>query len=248
MESFGPLPQGVFRLSPPKGAAAPGFPFGLGRRGVHEIALARYGDGPAAIGFALGALPPEMWGVVFWILPHQQQFDAGRPFYSQLRAMRPSLSVLTGKVGRLRDALWATEEAVRSAAVSLVIAEIADLDFTASRRLTLASQRHGVPVLLLMSHAREGATAADARWRLSSLPSAENPFDPQAPGNPRWQAVLERSRVVPELAGQRFELEYDRETHCLDMVDGLAARSAAPYTSRRPLRERPAAGLFRHTG
>ncbi|MBF4328339.1 hypothetical protein EAY16_24000, partial [Vibrio anguillarum] len=57
----------------------------------------------------------------------------------------------------LPDALWAVEEAVVSGAVSLVVAEIEAADFTATRRLTLASGRHGVPVVLLMPPTCEGA-------------------------------------------------------------------------------------------
>ncbi|OYW84204.1 MAG: hypothetical protein B7Z22_11130 [Hyphomonas sp. 32-62-5] len=63
------------------------------------------------------------------------------------------------------DALWAVEEAVVSGAVSHVIAEVDAADFTATRRLTLASERHGVPVTLLLPHTCEGATAALTRWR-----------------------------------------------------------------------------------
>ena len=59
----------------------------------------------------------------------------------------------------------------------------------------MAAERRGVPVVLV----RPGATVADlsaarARWRVASAPSATHPWDPNAPGAPRWTAELFRAR------------------------------------------------------
>ena len=129
------------------------------------------------------------------------------------------MSVQTRKLG---EALWAIEEGIKSAAVGLVIAEVEDCDFTASRRLVLASSRYGVPVILLMPHTREGATAATARWRIRPRLSANNGFNARGLGTARWHAVLERSRQAPHLAGRSFDLEWNDETLSLTMVPGLA--------------------------
>ncbi|MEO1476582.1 MAG: hypothetical protein AAFS13_09385, partial [Pseudomonadota bacterium] len=171
------------------------FPFGLGTRGVHELAEAKFGDMPALTGLALAAsrsLPP---GPILWVSQWALMKEHGVLQQKQIEAFhgraRPCLFVRPRK---LFDTLWTIEEAIRSSAVACIVAEITEADFTASRRLSLASSRHGVPVMLLMPHTREGSTAATARWRVSSVPSAVNRLDPRASGQTRWRAVLERSR------------------------------------------------------
>lgn len=199
------------------------FPFGLTREGVHEVAEMSYGDLTAAAGFTLAALPSGA-GPVLWVSQTRTRLDHGHLYQSglgQFNADPPM--ILTVRTRKRGDALWAIEEAICSKAVGIVIAEIDDLDFTASRRLTLASDRHGVPVVLLMPYTKEGASAAQARWRVRAQPSAPNPYDAQGLGRPRWRAVLERSRQVPHLAGRGFDLELDDETFSLNLVSKLAS-------------------------
>ena len=156
----------------------------------------------------------------------------------QMQAVMPQR--LNVETRTLAEALWAVEEAVVSGAVSLVIAEVEAADFTATRRLTLASGRYGVPVILMMPQTCEGATAAATRWRIRPRPSAPNRYDPQAPGNPRWRAVLERCRTAPNATGASFDLEWNDETLSLSVVSGLAAGPAAPRPAERetPARRR----------
>ncbi|MEM7663141.1 MAG: hypothetical protein AAF292_12915 [Pseudomonadota bacterium] len=206
-----------------------GFPFGLGTSGVHELAEAQFGDTAAMTGFALAATKALPVGPILWISQWGLSQEHGALQQRKIETfhgrMRPCLFVRPRK---LFDTLWTIEEAIRSSAVACVIADIAEADFTATRRLALASSRHGVPVILLMPHTREGATAATARWRVSSMPSAINRLDPRAPGQTRWRAVLERSRNVPELAGHTFDLDYNHETLSLNLATRLAPRPAAP--------------------
>ncbi|MCA8902604.1 MAG: hypothetical protein KDA53_15290 [Hyphomonas sp.] len=210
------------------------FPFGLGERGVHEVAEAAYGDRAAATGFVLTAAQRGRKGVWLWVCQAGIARDLGHVPEAALREMsgghRPRLSIHTRHGA---DALWAVEEAVVSGAVAHVVAEVEAADFTATRRLTLASEKHGVPVTLLLPYACDGATAAATRWRLAPRPSAPNPHDPHAPGYPRFRAVLERCRAAPDLAGRTYDLEWNDETLSLGLVSGMAAGPAAP---------RPAAG------
>ena len=192
---------GVFRLGETRRKPDQSFPLNLGREGVHEICEARHGDMAAMTGFALAAARPPA-GAVFWV----RQFGLARE----------------------HGDLWASEEAISSGAVGLVIAEIETLDFTASRRLTLAASRHGIPLILLLPWRREGTSAATARWRVASRPSGPNAFDARAPGASRWQAVLEKSRQAPQMAGRVFNIELDHETLSLRVVSGLAAHAPAP--------------------
>jgi protein ImuA len=211
---------------------AAGFPYGLGVTGLHEVAEAAYGDRAAATGFVLAATRQARPGVWLWVSQTKFTGDAGHVPEAALRQMQPaSPARLSVDVRTPADALWAVEEAVVSGAVSLVVAEISAADFTSTRRLTLASGRYGVPVILLLPQTCEGATAAATRWRISPQLSSANPHDPQAPGHPRWRAVLERCRAAPGAVGTSFDLEWNDETLSLGLVSGVAAGPAAPRTA-----------------
>jgi len=100
-----------------------------------------------------------------------------------------------------RTALWAMEEGVRCSALSAVIGELrgdpAGLDFTASRRLAVASERSGVPCWLVRLGGTANLSGARMRWRVASAPSLINALDPRAPGLPAWDAELFRARGAP---------------------------------------------------
>jgi len=217
------------------------FPFGFGEVGLHEVAEVAYGDRAASTGFLLGTMQRPAPGAWIWVRQAAIARDCGSVPEAAL-AGGPARLRLTVQARTAREALWATEEAVVSGAAGLVIAEVEEADFTCTRRLTLASRRHGVPVVLMLPYTCEGATAAATRWRLSPRPSAPNRYDMQAPGHSRWRAVLERCRADPSAIGRAFDLEWNDETLSLHMVAGLAAGPVAP---------RPAPGaptLHRKTG
>ncbi|MEQ9507261.1 MAG: hypothetical protein RLO80_13465 [Hyphomonas sp.] len=210
------------------------FPFGLGKSGLHELAEASYGDSPAMTGFLLAAMRKQAKGAWIWIRQASIFRDIGEVPEAALAGGSASLR-LNVQARNAREALWATEEAILSGAASLVIAEIEGADFTATRRLTLASSRHGVPVVLMLPYTCEGATAAVTRWRVGPRPSSSNRFDKHAPGHPRWRAVLERCRTTPASTGKAFDLEWNDETLSLSVVAGLADGPAAPRPALRPL-------------
>lgn len=212
-----------------RGAERADFPFGLARAGVHEIAPAAYGDLTAACGFALAAGAARQKGAGVWVRSSVRTLDHGGVTGAGLASFGddPGRWLLV-EARKPVDALWAIEEAIRSSACSLVIGEAEDADFTATRRLSLAAARHGTAVLLILRHGREGATAAQARWRISPQNSGPNRYDTRAVGTPRWRAVLERAREAPGAVGRAFDLEFDHETLSLRMVQGLAARPVAP--------------------
>jgi len=97
-----------------------------------------------------------------------------------------------------RAALWAMEEGVRCPGLSCVIGEIWGdpkmLDFTATRRLAVASERSGVPCWLVRLGGSANLSGARMRWRIASAPSLVNPLDPRAPGGSVWDAELFRAR------------------------------------------------------
>lgn len=204
------------------------FPYGLGRRGLHEVAEASYGDRAAATAFILTASPAAR-GVLLWISQAETVGDMGTLPEAALREMTGHkihrLSLVTRHA---HEALWAMEEAIVSGAVSHVVGEVDKADFTATRRLVLACERYGVPATLLLPYTCEGATAALTRWRISPRGSAPNPYDPEAPGHPRWRAKLEKCRAAPAATGQFFDLEWNDETLSLSMVSAMASGQASP--------------------
>ncbi len=97
------------------------------------------------------------------------------------------------------DALFALEEGVRCRDVAFVLGEVTGnpkaLDFTASRRLTLAAERHGVPLYLVRLDAGHDLSSARIRWDVRAAPSAPPEWNAQAPGAPAWHAELFRARA-----------------------------------------------------
>ncbi len=97
------------------------------------------------------------------------------------------------------DALFALEEGLRCRDLSFVIGEIAGnpraLDFTASRRLGLAAEKHGVPLWLIRLDARHDLGAARMRWRVEAAPSPASRWNSHAPGTATWKADLFRAHT-----------------------------------------------------
>jgi protein ImuA len=97
------------------------------------------------------------------------------------------------------DALFALEEGLRCRDLAFVLGEIAGnpraLDLTASRRLSLAAEKHGVPLWLVRLGARRDLGSARMRWEARAAPSPPPRWNDQAPGPPRWHADLFRAHT-----------------------------------------------------
>ena len=97
------------------------------------------------------------------------------------------------------DALFALEEGLRCRDLAFVIGEIAGnpraLDFTASRRLGLAAEKHGVPLWLIRLDARHDLGASRMRWRVEAAPSPSPRWNAHAPGTTTWAAELFRAHT-----------------------------------------------------
>jgi protein ImuA len=134
-----------------------------------------------------------------------------------------------------RDALWAMEEGLRCAALSAVIGEIwgdpQALDFTATRRLAVASERSGVAAFLIRLGGHANLSGARMRWRIASAPSLSNALDPKAPGSAVWNAELFRARGMPpgrwslahDAAADRFHLVAESRDRALGEERRLSA-------------------------
>lgn len=97
------------------------------------------------------------------------------------------------------DALFALEEGLRCRDMAFVIGEMGGnpraLDFTASRRLSLAAEKHGVPLWLVRLDARRDLGAARMRWEVVPAPSPRPRWNVQAPGAATWRADLFRAHT-----------------------------------------------------
>ncbi|WP_298168197.1 hypothetical protein [Novosphingobium sp.] len=97
------------------------------------------------------------------------------------------------------DALFALEEGLRCRDLAFVIGEIASnpraLDFTASRRLSLAAEKHGTALWLVRLDARSDLGSARMRWRVAAATSPPPRWNPQAPGRATWSAELFRAHT-----------------------------------------------------
>lgn len=148
-----------------------------------------------ALGFVL-ASAPRTTVPIFWVQDRMSARESGAPYMPAL----PGRRIIRVSVSRAVDALWAMEEGLQSAALSMVIGEIwgdpAALTFTASKRLAFRAEGRKTPCWLIRRAAPPNLSSARNRWRIASLPSLPHPYDPTAPGVPQWRAELFRSRQM----------------------------------------------------
>lgn len=120
----------------------------------------------------------------------------GTPFYHGL-SPRLNAGLVLVACETVSDSLFAMEEGLRCGNLDFVIGEIygdpREIDFTASRRLSVASEKFNVPLYLVRLDATANLSAARRRWRIENAASREgDQFDIM----PRWRAELFRSRDV----------------------------------------------------
>jgi protein ImuA len=140
--------------------------------GLPELDLIRPGrvheaTGPARRSFA-AVLAGRLAGPVLWIQEGRERDtlcpQGLQPF------LDPSRLVLARPAGA-KAVLQVAEEALRSGAVGLVVAELAEApDLTASRRLQLAAGTGGGRGLCLVPEMRSRSNAAETRWHCVPVP------------------------------------------------------------------------------
>ncbi|MDA9918423.1 recA-like protein [Erythrobacter sp.] len=134
---------------------------------------------------------------VLWVQDKHSVRRGGRPYAQGLPAELRE-RVIHVEAATAQDALFALEEGLRCRDLACVIGEISGnpraLDFTASRRLSLAAEKHGVPLWLVRLDAAPELSSARIRWRSSCAPSPHPLLNSDAPGAPEWRAELFRAR------------------------------------------------------
>ena len=133
-----------------------------------------------------------------WVQDKAARRLGGRPYRAGLpQALRHRLVHVAAESPE--DALFALEEGLRCRDLAFVVGEIAGnpraLDFTASRRLSLATEKHGVPLWLVRLGARRDLGSARMRWEARAAPSPPPRWNRHAPGAPRWHADLFRAHT-----------------------------------------------------
>lgn len=136
---------------------------------------------------AAGALA----GPVLWLHPAWQ---AERPNPDGLLPFFDPSRLILAAAKRAEDLLWSMEEALRSGAAPLVVADLPGPPaLTPVRRLHLAAGRGaeatGTPPLgLMLTPGEGGAPGVESRWYLAPC---------HAPGLTRWRAERRRARLAP---------------------------------------------------
>lgn len=121
-----------------------------------------------------------------------------QPFFDPMRL------VLARPIGSLA-VLQVTEEALRSGAAPLVIAELAEAaDLTASRRLQLAAGTGGSRGLCLLPEARIRPNAAETRWLCTPVPG---PSGGPGRGRQLWELVKNKRGCLGV-----WEITWDQQT------------------------------------
>lgn len=178
---------------------------GLALGALHEVAGGGNGavDGAAAALFVAG-VAARTKGKVLWCITRPDLFA---PALAQA-GLAPD-RVIYVEAGDEKSLLACFEEGLRHGGLGAVVAEVASLSMTASRRLQLAAEGTGSLGIALRRWRRQTEaadfgqpTAAMTRWRVSVLPST--PLPVPGVGRHRWLVELIRAR-----AGESadFELE-----------------------------------------
>ena len=209
---------------------------GLGEGALHGEIFAPAGEGSgAALALALaldrgGAESDRGW---LWVQDARAIRLGGRPYQPGLPpTLRHRLVHVAAKTPE--DALFALEEGLRCRDLAFVVGEIAGnpraLGFTAARRLSLAVERHGVPLWLVRLDAATELSSARQRWQARAAASLPPRWNPAAPGDPAWQAELFRARAHPPgkwiLSDEGNRLLVRSPDH-VDLASGAGDRSLA---------------------
>ena len=175
-----------------------------------------------------------------WVQDRASLRQTGRPYRPGLpHALRYRLIHVTAATPE--DALFALEEGLRCRDLAFVVGEMAGnpraLSLTAQRRLSLAAEKHGVPLWLVRVGAERDLSSARQRWALRPAASLAPRWNPQAPGTAAWHAELFRARNHPP---GEWILRDDGTLHVgavtgparADFESGTRPAQAGPVTAR----------------
>jgi len=168
------------------------FPNGIfPKAAIHEFIITLPEHAAACGGFIAGLLNALMQqeGACLWISTSRTLFPPSLKAFG----IAPERIIFID-LAREKEVLWVMEEALKCEAISAVIAEVKDINLTASRRLQLAVEKSGVTGLILRNDAQKlSTTACVARWQIKPVASKLEDDMPGV-GFPRWNVALLKVR------------------------------------------------------
>ena len=241
-----PTPLSAFaRRRVPTFAAPPGLRQlagwrpGLGAVSLHSELFVSSREASGA-GLALALALDQSHGderPFLWVQDKAALRRSGRPYHPGLpTALRGRLIHVAADTPQ--DALFALEEGLRCRDLAFVLGEVVGnpraLSLTASRRLSLVAEKHGVPLWLVRLDAERDLSSARMRWQVRAAASPAPRWNPAAPGIPTWQGTLFRARAHPpgewilSNDGQSLvAIPQHQQAHPVDLVHGAGDRSLA---------------------
>jgi protein ImuA len=168
--------------------AFPGNQFPLAA--VHEFVCTNTENKTASAGFiaALVSSLMKQGKPCLWVSTNRHFFPPALTAFG----IDPSRIVFMDLV-RDKEILWVMEEALKCDSLCAVIADIRNLDFTASRRLQLAVEQSKTTGFILRQTNHLNTTACVSRWRISPVASYLRTGMPGI-GYPRWHIELLKIR------------------------------------------------------
>jgi protein ImuA len=173
----------------PVNQAFPGEKFPVGA--IHEFITTNNTQLAASGGFIAGIMGQLMQagGIALWIGTRRATFPVALSSFG----IEPHHIIFIDTQTE-KETLWATEEALKCNGIAAVVAEIKELNFTASRRLQLAVEESQVTGFLIRRHPKQlNTTACLARWQINSIHSETTDGLPGI-GFPSWKVQLIKIR------------------------------------------------------
>lgn len=182
----------------------------LRNRRAHEV------TGPAATSFAFG-MAARLKGPIMWIAPHSK-VEKIHPT-GAVKFIDPARLIVSFGNSEL-DLLWIAEEALRSGAVPLVVAQLgADIDLTAGRRLQLAAEAGKAMGVFLLPEG-SGSNAAETRWHCTPV-NSQNAFSDSLDSTLfEWRCIKNKSGT-----NGKWVVRWNGAAHHIDLL---------PLTGQRP--------------
>lgn len=181
------------------------FPLRTGR--THEVC------GPSTLPFVFalaGQTGAQTGSSIMWVHEDWQSEQINPTGFSSY--IDPQ-NLLVAKAKNQTDVLAASEEALRSGAVGLVVMELSKpIGLTQGRRLQLAATA-GKSTGLCIIPEGTGSNATETRWRCSSL------FDAQDSTLQRWEIIKNKSGTL-----KTWDVKWDAQTRRVIVVSEAAQR------------------------
>lgn len=157
---------------------------------VHEFITSEYDDSASTTGFIAGFVSKLIGksGAALWVGKSNNVFPPALKKFG----VDPE-RVVFANMKNDKGVAWAMEESLKCSALSAVVGEMKNLDFTTSRRLQLAVEQSKVTGFVIRKYSRKiNPTACVSRWKIRSIASED--LGIPGVGFPTWKVELLKIR------------------------------------------------------